>query len=412
MTMNERPTVALVDWHWTGHHPTYFRKLLLGFHACGARVLAMCPASAIPEMTDWLQSQPNAHDLAAAVEFIPARLFGERMRLPQFLRARDQGRRIFGGISSNLKQWERRTGNQVSLVFFATIYDFNFENFHYAGKVFSYPWSGIYLHARSFRLPGTPMPYVNRMPCPEKIFTVASMSSVCVIDEGAVTPMEKLSGGKPVFEFPDITDCTIEEPLTGATLAGKLKRFANGRPIVACLGHLQKTKGIYELCLAARDPRLHDVCFFFGGEVNWAEISREEITTIRTTWEQAPNVMTYLASISDATMNAAMVTSDVVFAAYTNFPNSSNVMTKAARFNRPIIVSDGFLMAERVRLHGTGRIVPEGDVPAIVAAILELAAVKPQPVSGYEAFYEKHSEETLLQVLEKVLRTNQQQLHS
>lgn len=405
-------TVVLVDWNWTGHHPTYFRKLLLGFRSCGARVLAMCPEASIPEIRDLLDSEIAGDGGAGAVDFIPVRRIGERVRLPAFVRSWDQGRRMFGGIAACIRRWEESTGEKVSLVFFATIYDFDFENFRHAGNTFPYPWSGIYLHARAFRLPGTPMPYVNRMPCPEKIFTLASMSSACVIDEGAVAPMEKLSGGKPVFEFPDITDCTVEEFASGPTLAEKVIRFAAGRKLVVCLGHLQKTKGIHELCKAARDPGLEDVCFFFGGEVNWVDMSREEAGFIRSTWEQAPNVLTHLARISDATMNALIVAADVVFAAYTNFPNSSNVMTKAAYFRRPIIVSNGFLMAERVRLHKTGRIVPEGDVAAIVSAISELLANKPLDVPGYGDYYEKHSVETLIQVLGRVLQANGKQHNS
>lgn len=408
-TLKSGKTVALVEWNWMGHHPTYFRKLLIGFHSCGARVLAMCPESAIPEMKDWLESQPNGNELTAAVDFIPVRLFGERGgRVPKFIRKREQGWRTFGQISSRIKQWENHTGHKVSLVFFSTIYDSNFENFRYASRLFRHPWSGIYLHARAFRLPGSPLPYQTRLPCPDKIFTLPSMSSVCVIDEGAVAPMTELSGGQPVFEFPDVTECAVEAPLEGTTLSGKLKHFANGRKIVVCMGHLQKTKGLLELCRAARDPQLQHVCFFFGGEVIWTGMTRQEVQIVLTTWEQSPNVLTHLARLSDATMNAIMVTADVVFAAYTNFPNSSNIMTKAARFERPIIVSDGFLMAERVRLYRTGKIVPEGDVPAIVAAIRDLTAETPKPNPGFHDFYQRHSDETLLNVLSQVLQVNEE----
>jgi glycosyltransferase involved in cell wall biosynthesis len=64
----------------------------------------------------------------------------------------------------------------------------------------------------------------------------------------------------------------------------------------------------------------------------------------------------------------------VVFAAYRNFPNSSNVLTKAAIFERPVLVSDGYLMAERVREFQLGEVVPEGDVEAIVQTLERMLA--------------------------------------
>src|ERR1700743_3870893 len=35
--------VALVEWSWGGHHPTYFNHLLLAFEELGVEVLALCP---------------------------------------------------------------------------------------------------------------------------------------------------------------------------------------------------------------------------------------------------------------------------------------------------------------------------------------------------------------------------------
>ena len=410
--MNHAPStqkmkaVALAEWNWMGHHPTYFYKLLLGFRASGVRVLALCPAAAAAEITEKIAALENAETILAGVEFAPIRMVHERQRLPECLRGRDHGRRMFGQIAKQVRNWESRTGMAISLVFFNTIYDYQFENFRFAQGVFRCRWSGIYLHARAFRLPGTVVPYINRLPCPEKIFTLPTLSSVCVIDEGAVKPMENLSGGKPVFEFPDITDTALEPEDGQGSLAAKLRAFAHGRKIVVCLGHLQKTKGLLELCRAANDPVLRDVCFFFGGEVSWSDMERSEINTILRTWEKCPNVLTHLARLSDAVINALMLASDVVFAAYTNFPNSSNIMTKAAAFSRPIVVSDGFLMAERVEMYGTGKIVPEGDVSAITLAICDLLRWgAPNPL-GYAAYFEKHSERTLSQVLARVIESS------
>ena len=389
-------TIGLVDWNWTGHHSTYFKNLTAGFIEAGCRVAAFCPSGAVNEVLKYATNDRNT-----TVDI--CRYVHPRQRIPRLLRSRDHAWRLFGTLEKNFQNWETINKSKIDLVFFSTIYDFEFENICHSKSRFSRPWSGIYLHARAFRMPGTLIPYANRLPCPEKIFTHPSLSSVCLIDEGAIHPMQKLTKGKPVFEFPDITGTDIELPLEGDTLAGKLKRFSNGRKIVVCLGHLQKTKGLIELCHLARDPRASNICIFFGGEVNWSELSPDEVRFIQATWEHCPNVLTHLARLDDSTINALIKVSDVVFAAYTNFPNSSNIMTKAALLNRPLIVSDGHLMAERVRKYKLGFTVPEGSIEDILQNTLQLCMDGGDVNAGYNTYYEKHSTEALQSILTKVI---------
>ena len=394
---NPVKTIALVDWNWKGHHPTYFLKLVEGFVACGCRVAAFCQASAVEDVR-----KETAAFGSVTVE--ACRYVHPRRRLPESLRVREHAWRVFGGLERSFRKLERDHGASLDLVFFSTIYDIEFETIGFSKPWFSRPWSGIYLHARAFRMPGSLMPFFNRPPCPEKIFTHPAMSTVCLIDEGAVEPMRALTKGKTAIEFPDITGTEIELPLDGDTLAGKLRRFANGRKTVVCLGHLQKTKGLIELCQVASDPGCADICIFFGGEVSWSDLSPEEVRFIQRTWEQSSNVLTHLARLSDATMNALIRTADVVFAAYTNFPNSSNVMTKAAMLERPILVSDGHLMAERVRKYRLGAVVPEGSAEAMVGEIRCLCAEGGDPDADYKAYYANHSPEALHIALQKVVK--------
>jgi glycosyltransferase involved in cell wall biosynthesis len=389
-------TVALVDWNWMGHHPTYYMSFLKGFAGLDCRIVAICPESAMEDVT-------KAAETVGNTSVIPYHYYNPKGRLPEAIRSREHAWRQFGGLQKAIRQWEAKHRIQVDLVFFSTIYDWQFDNMHRTRGSFKLPWSGIYLHARAFRMPGSPMPYFNRLPCPDKIFTHPSMSSVCLIDEGAVRPMEELTKGKPAFEFPDITGTEIEKSSDGHSLADKLRRFAAGRKIVVCLGHLHKTKGLIELCKAANDTRTADIFFFFGGEVNWSDLSPDEARLIQMTWEQSPNVLTHLMRLSDETMNALIEASNVVFAAYTNFPNSSNVMTKAAMLERPIIVSNGYLMAERVRNHRLGAVVPEGSVEDITREICNLSDQGGDPAADYQGYYAKHSPEALQAALTKVI---------
>jgi glycosyltransferase involved in cell wall biosynthesis len=70
--------------------------------------------------------------------------------------------------------------------------------------------------------------------------------------------------------------------------------------------------------------------------------------------------------------NAIMHASDILFAVYTDFPYSSNMLSKAANLRRPILVSDRYLMGELVRRYGIGIAVPEDDPSAAYLALEKL----------------------------------------
>lgn len=394
-------TIALVDWNWMGHHPMYFRQFLSGFHAIGCNVVPVCPKIAIDDVN------LLCSDLSDGGSTIHAPLAARppRMRqsiLPQFMRGPEQAITCYGRLGRQLRAWEKKSGIRIDLVFFPTIYDTQFRNFNLAERFFGFPWSGIYLLARAFRQPGTTLPYSNEMPCPEQIFSCPGMNSVCLLDEGVTDEMQKLAPGKPVFAFPDITDVSVADHEN--SLADKLLCFANGRKIVVSLGHLQKTKGILELCEAACDPSLKDVVFFFAGEIYWKGFTDQEQHTILSAWEQAPNILTHLQRITtDAAMNEIIRAADLVFAAYTDFPSSSNIMTKAARFRKPLLVSDGFLMAERVRKHRLGGIVPEGSVPDIIARIRHFCENGADADADFAGYYDMHSSSAFHTALNKVV---------
>lgn len=396
-------TIALIDWNWTGHHPTYFTYFAAAMAEAGAYVVPLC---ADPD--NFLKRLGNAPLPAVVCERIaaPVRIAGpaaSRFR-PTRWRGHYGAWRFFGSLGKQLRRWERQHGRKIDLVFFACIYDRQFEHFRFAERWFGYPWSGLYLHARSFRMPGSPVPYLGGLPCPEKIFSSPILRAVAVLDEKAVEPLAKITGGKPVSVFPDIT---VEELPPGGLengLAHKIKAFAAGRPVVSLTGHLQWTKGLDVFTAAAGHPDMANVCFFLGGEVNRGQMSPVEREKMEKAWEELPNVLCHLQHLPEQTMNAVYAVSDVVVAAYREFPNSSNALTKAAVFERPIVVSDGYLMAERVRDFGLGEVIPEGDAGALVAALRRMLQPKYGDELRVRARWKDYRESHSVQGLNKVFR--------
>jgi len=141
----------------------------------------------------------------------------------------------------------------------------------------------------------------------------------------------------------------------------------------------------------------------------WRDISTEMRNSLESAWEGLPNLYAYPKHLPEKTMNSVVAASDVMVADYRQFPNSSNALTKAALFERPIVESEGYLMAERVKKYGMGEVVPEGDVEALVVAIQKM--VKPEyyenlrSQASWAEYRQAHSVDRLNKVFEELVAT-------
>lgn len=368
-------TIALVEWNWQGHHPTYFNHFIMALEELGMDVLAICPnpdeAAALADTT-----RPKAGDeihYRGHTEFrrikIPARRF-TRIR-PDRIGAIDWTIRHFTGIEKQVREWMRASGGKVDGIFYACIYDWDFEWFHLAQPFLKLPWSGLYLHAMSYRMPGRLHPRTRKLPSPERIFSGRRCKSFGILDEGIVAQVSK-SIGKPVVVFPDLTDERLSSQPSDQLLGNRLKRLADGRPIVGLFGHLHWSKGILTFLEAARMPGGSEILFALGGEMI-LPAEAIEASQLQLTLAEKSNIWNHLARIPDGEqMNSLVSACGIVYAAYQDFPHSSNIMTKAALLKKPLIVSNGYLMAERVRRFNMGEVIPQGKALALLEAILKI----------------------------------------
>ena len=395
-----RLRVALVEWNWTGHHSAYFASFAEVLCTIGCETLAICPCADEVEAAWLVKSRDTAR---APIHFMPFAAPTLNMR-PRRWHGMVNAILSFRWIRSALRNWEARNGCKLDLVFFACIYDWDFRYLPRTASGFPWPWSGLYLHCRDFRMPGTPLPYTRMMPCPERIFRHSNLQSVAILDEGADEYMQRLTNGRPVVVFPDLANASAPAP---GGVACRMKEFAAGRPLVGAFGHLQPTKGVTALAQVALNPENRHLAFAFVGEVMLGLFStddRQLIDQLRST----PNVFAHFERVTDGpAFNALVRNCDIIFAAYTNFPNSSNMLTKAALFEKPVIVSDGYLMAERVRGYALGEVIPEGNVEALNSAIRALCdntrrtGEKRQP--QWERYREAHSSARLAEAFTRLL---------
>jgi hypothetical protein len=75
----------------------------------------------------------------------------------------------------------------------------------------------------------------------------------------------------------------------------------------------------------------------------------------------------YLAD--ERQFNEIIASSDVIFAVYRDFTRSSNMLSKAASFRKPVLVSQEGLMGERVSRFKIGGTVIADDVNSIISGL-------------------------------------------
>lgn len=394
-------TVAIVDWHWVGHHPTYFRLFILALEELGFDVLAICPA---PEKASEAVARSKSKatldgSQRGKTEFlkinVPRRRF-HVLRAPS-LTAMDWSVRLFAGVESQIRKWSQCTGRQVDLVFYACMYSVDFEWIHFAKPFLHLPWAGLLIEASNARFPDRKDPYTGIFFRPQKQFAGGLCKGLAILDEGVAHEISNAIG-KPAVIFPDVADEELILNGSGCPLGERLKQFAAGRPIVGLFGFLQISKGLLAFLEAAELMAPRGICFALGG--NLALLPSAEADRIYQYLNECTNVWDHLTQIPDGNQfNSLLQCCDITYAAYLNFPYSSNIMTKAASLKRPLIVSDGYLMAERVRRFNMGEVIPEGDAAALVKAVSKIVESPEAWIAEnnpkWDAYSKEHSFERL-----------------
>lgn len=353
--------VVLVDPQWTGHHPLYFKAFAEGLCDLGCNVFGICP-----EPDEMRSALPGEHGERVGKRFLPWSPTRFNFR-PRRLSIPLNAQVSHWWLSRRLSSLEQEIGSKVDLVFFTCLYDW-FLARHL--RSFAWDWAGLYLQVSGFRIRdvGTVHP-LRRF---DSVKTSRGrLRGLGVLDEDAVDYVRQVSGCDNVRAFPDFSDTTVSPE---SLIAERLNRQANGQKVVGVAGHLIPSKGITTLAEAAiaLAAENRNVVVAFVGEFWWESFDENARRTLRQAFA-LPNVFTHLERIpSEPDFNAVLNRFDVIYAGYHAFPHSSNMPAKAAGLGKPLIVSSGYVLAERTERHALGKVIPERDVDALREAILEL----------------------------------------
>jgi hypothetical protein len=403
MTQPVKPRVALVDYYWTGHHPTFFVQNAEALAACGFEVYGLCPKP--QEAAKLLCSTGLVAQGVVHLGYCPVwrRALGS---------GRFGWRRVLAGVQNltalrrGLRAIERERGRQADLVFFNSIHDVDFLGVRPLRWMLPRRWAGLYLHSFAFRKTMSPLySGVREMARDNRLLQDGAPVAVAALDEGITARIEAVTGRRNVVVFPDITDESA--PDVGAdSLGGKIRVLAGGRPVITLAGSLHHQRGVGPFLEAAlANPQWY---FVLAGFLP-PQVRKDYAPLLEAFQARCPaHAFLHEGAVPDGpAFNGVVAASDVVWNLHLDWPGSSNTLTKAAVFERPVIVGSGHLLEERVRKFRLGEVCQDNDAASIAAA---LAAMAPD-IDGWvrsnrpawEDYRRLHSKARLKEAMRQVL---------
>lgn len=390
-----------------GHHPTYLRLFSKSLLDIGCQVVVFSPTPR-PLETWFLQQKPLYEQEFRAVEIEKRK----NIQIP-FINKTPRPLRVLSQwyyTAKTIKKFVSVSGITPDLVFFPWLDAYLDQHLtpYIVDSIFGFKWSGLFFHPRYLLAGYKQVPLLQTKLDPYSLVKSSQCRSVGFLDECEATKnQDKLD--KRVVIFPDLADESC--PSFEYDLVQKIKSASKGRYIVALIGSVSARKGLFTLLQVAEQMKESDDWFFvFVGEFDNRWMSSEEESTFRETIASDPeNCFFHLSWIPEENqLNAVIASCDVLFAAYVNFPYSSNILTKAAVFEKAIIVSDSFLMRERIERFRLGLIIPQNDHQECIKALSKLyeylqsnknnGLIKPD----FRGYRELHSSESLSKAFVKI----------
>ncbi len=359
-----------------GHHKLYFRMVLKKLLDRGKKVIAV-----------YSDPENLSQNICGGDVLFERPILAKRSRFEELI----PGLRAFQkwrNLSRVIRRIRREHDVVPEFVFILWLDDFlqGFIHHRLVRFVFRHRWGGFYFHPTFMRKESRYLSGYQRRHSPIRD---KQCIRVGIFDEGILDDLRRLFGSK-VSLCPDFTYTGIKKKFP---LLEIIQKKAAGRKVVGLLGEISRRKGLYLLLELAK--KLTGCLFVFAGEFDQTLSIREraELEKVR----NKENTL-FLTSepIDDDEFNAVLASCDVVPCAYLNFFHSSNILTKAAYFQKPVIVSRGYCLAERVERFALGLVVKENDIGAMAEAIEYLSDVghysRCLTTAQFQSYYSLHNE--------------------
>lgn len=226
----------------------------------------------------------------------------------------------------------------------------------------------------------------------------------CFLDESMTDHYKVALPDKHFVYLPDITETALPE--ISSRLAADIKSQAKNRKIVFLGGSIGKQKNIARWLDLISKADTAKWFFVQIGRINTNNLTPEDERALKNVMKAPPeNLMIKSSYLKDERdFNEIIALSDVIFAVYRDFTRSSNMLSKAAFFEKPILVAENSLMAQRVTQYGIGLAVMQDDTQHILEglnALEHINSLKDKFLSYRNSF----SEQALQMKLSKFIHT-------
>jgi glycosyltransferase involved in cell wall biosynthesis len=393
-------TIVLVDPFDTGHHESYMVMFSIALLSMGNRVVALYPD---PEKLEKLILKKNPDNVGnlQCLELIELEPSHTKY---SFIRKITDVTGRWNQVKRTIKNLAKDSGYIPDLVFFCWLdsYLYKFLPVMFVNR-FPYSWSGLYFHPWHFR--GYPqMSWWKRiLHRPEKLIGAKNCIGIGILDEGIHANLIRCFSDKPIIVFPDVANNST--PDSNNPIIKEILKKADGRKIISLLGYLSNRKGLMSLIKVAQEYDHEGLYFVFAGELVYEDLSSTDIGKLKRFVSMNPdNCYFYFEHIAtEAIYNAFVSISDVLYAVYNFFPSSSNILSKAALYKKPIIVSNKYLMGERTRGYNLGMCVAESDIDDQSKKINQILNDETEKNYGFDKYVENHSYKRLIESFYELL---------
>lgn len=246
-------------------------------------------------------------------------------------------------------------------VFFSLI-DPHFFRFGSFESLFPYSWCALWIQTQydSKNIKKQNVDFFKNKYC----------KGIGILEENKVEELKLALDKTNVILFPDVTfsDLGINQ---NYPLVSQIQREKNNKPVIMQIGSLAILKGILNFAKTAwLDKELKYYFCMIGHHHDLAYDVSTEFRFLLQSLALKKNTLFYFNKIhEDKDYDALVCSADILYAAYRDFPWSSNTLAKAAYFKKPIIVSEGHLMEKRIEEFGIGLAIPQDNPEKCLEAI-------------------------------------------
>lgn len=388
-------TIALFDYHSSGHHISYLRVFAEVLAELNYRVVVL--TSAADEVGRSLAELDNIQ-----VRGIKKQEFKFKFPLRRFAGFYDR-KNTWDQTKDELEKAEQELGFKIEFVYFLWLDEFVTPVPIFTHKLlvrgFNYPWSGLAFHLKYRYLPNHVQGRLSGKST--DFFKLDGCKFVTTLDESMVPILSEAVPSKEFVALPDFAtnEYISDEP---TKLTEEIIEKARGRKIITLIGSIDRRKGLMPLIRLARKYIKNDWFFVVAGKFT-PNFSMEEISEILNFVTEYPdNILFKFGYVTDEDFDAVLSITDIVYAAYLDFPSSSNMLIKAAIFKKPIVVSAGHLMGDRVEKYQMGEVVPQDDFKACGKAITKILTDPSRYGKGLRAYENDFSIDRLKEELDRL----------